>query len=510
MVSQTGYTGGDSSSIDQIRSCEEEDGGMVVCCMLGVNNNNNSSCSRKRKEHDLNPQTASQDDICGQDCKSSKSSEFDIVGKYMRNWMADLTKENSPQNERRDDPPTIMEVQNKPGSWTMFSSHEAKENDNLGDSRGEARWNTLGSSEPEKCNLIMTSTKHLEENFSMLERQNKSSPKKSKSRQISKKLSSIKTKIEEAEAEFEAKRGHRLSPADKMKDEALGNLKLEQVNLRLKQDVKTAKGGAEGEARSRIKTSSVSVSRFTVSKSAERDRDKIVKNLEEMRKSKDRPTELDRMTAEQMSEEKLDLQSQLIEYEKLHGLPANQSNREVMADLYERYRLVLRQTRRTAMARWSVTSLPGGMGELMSIPEDKLINIAGSERRRSLETPGFRSTSPSWASLPLVQLFTDNRPIREHKDVPPPTPEHVDYEEKYHTMTQSELVTSLKKMRVEKKIYKRQLKNIEEEFKSKNGINLCKEDKEALGAYKLYKELKPKIKLVDALLCKYSTISLDH
>jgi hypothetical protein len=183
MVSQTGNIGGGSSSIDQIR------------------------CYRKRKEHDSDP-TASQDDICGQDFKSSKSSEFD-TRMYMRNWMADLTKESSPQNERRDDSATIMEVQDKPGSWSWFSKLESKENENPEDSRGEARWSTLGSSEPETCNIIMTPAKHLEGNFNMLERQNKSSPRKSKSRQISKKLSSIKTKIEEAEAEFEAKRGHR-------------------------------------------------------------------------------------------------------------------------------------------------------------------------------------------------------------------------------------------------------------------------------------------------------------
>jgi hypothetical protein len=216
-------------------------------------------------------------------------------------------------------------------------------------------------------------------------------------------------------------------------------------------DLKTAKGGAEGDAGSRMKTASVGVSRFTVSKSAERDRDKMVKTLEEMRKEKGRPAELERMTAEQMSEEKLDLQSQLIEYEKVHGLPAKQANREVMVDLYERYRLVLRQTRRTAMARWSVTSLPGGMGSLTSIPEDKLINIPGAERRRSLETTGVRSSSPSWVSLPLVQLFTDNRPVKEHKDVAPTTSVHVDDEEKYHKMTKSELVTTLKKMQEEKK-----------------------------------------------------------
>lgn len=481
----------------------------------GANNNSSSCClrPRKRKEHDSDLPPA-REDLCGQECKLSRTSQPDVVDKYMRSWMTNLANEVSPETKTQTSPLPSPELAPKSDTWDGLISDSRKENEDpdLEVGRGEARWSVPGELEPERSGQFISPARHLEGNFNVCEIQKKSTPRKSKSRQISKKLLSLETRIEEAGAQVEAQKGHRLSAADKLKDETLGYLKLEQVNLKLKQDVKSSKGNKDSWDRSsRAKHyPPASSSRFIVKKSAEEDKNKMIKDLNELRKTKERPEELDLMTLEQMLDEKLDMQTQLIEYEKVHGLHSKQANREIMADLYERYRLVLRQTRRLSSARWSVTSLPGGLGSLDSIPEDGPVSDQGGERRRSLETEGHRSHSPSWSSLPLVQLFMGHEAVEEDALPDPSSGLETQDFTKYHTMTQSELFTTLKELREEKKMLKIKLQKISDQFRRENGRNLSKDDRELLDDYKMYKGLKPKIKLVDALLCKYSTVFLDH
>merc|ERR1719516_953752 len=69
----------------------------------GANNNSSSCClrPRKRKEHDSDLPPA-REDLCGQDCKLSRTSQPDVVDKYMRSWMTNLANEVSPETPSQE------------------------------------------------------------------------------------------------------------------------------------------------------------------------------------------------------------------------------------------------------------------------------------------------------------------------------------------------------------------------------------------------------------------------
>jgi len=450
--------------------------------------------SRKRKDHDTEDDCESEE-ICGQECKTSKSEyeSGDVVHKYLRNWIDALSKE-KPMDQN------VVESNNLDSelSWsTSFSSLSDIPIDNQSQE-------TLGENSEF---MVFTTGKHLEETYNVKENQRKSSPKKSKSQQITKKLQSLSSKIEEAGAQYEAKKGHRLSQADKMQDEALEHLKLEQVNLLLKQNSKSKKSwdspvDKNGERRNFQKTRS----RFSVKKSSEEDRDKIFRQMAEQRKIKERPENVEDMTLDQLLDEKNDMQKQLMEYEKVHGIQNRQTNTDIMTQVYERHRLVLRLIRRYSTTRWSISSLPEGGLFLDIIPEDGPINTDTVERRRSLETSGKKSKK-DWEELSIVKLFYGSQSEEDDENI---CIENFSDNTEFHKMSQSELCTALKAMREEKRKYKKEIQVFEDKFKEEHRRSMVKEDKDLLDVYRMYKELKPKIKLVDALLCKYSTVFLDH
>ena len=59
-----------------------------------------------------------------------------------------------------------------------------------------------------------------------------------------------------------------------------------------------------------------------------------------MRLSVGRPYELDRMTAEEIVDERRDMQSLLNEFEKKYSVPLSKRDKDTMSGLYERYRCV--------------------------------------------------------------------------------------------------------------------------------------------------------------------------
>jgi len=492
-----------------------------------IQNNNNDNrdsscceCPRKRKEHDDDLPDMKETNM-GQECKYSKSDD-DVVGRFMINWIRRSS------DDIQEDFQVIKDDQNVPEEtpkWSWFH-RERKDSskENSGPMEEEDRWSPVSSNLPEK---FMSPSNYLEENNNFTDKQTsetKSSPKSSK--KLSKKLSVIESKIEEAGAEIEARTGYRLSIADKMKVPALGKLKLEQVNLRLKQDMKTSKEVKKEEIISRTK-------RFSVKKSAEEDKDKMIQKMNDIRLRNERPFHLDLMTVEQMFDEKMDLQRHLTDYETVHGLAGEQGDKNIMADLYERYRLVLRQTRRQSLK--SDTSMTC-LGDLASIPEDESVSLhLSSEGKRISVDVGRRRSwcsfgtgqRKSWSNLdtgqerslqdlPLVQLFSDNREMSDLKyskpEIDQPCNPSVDITEEspYHTMSREDLSTTLKRLKDEKKQHRKQIKNFQTTVKEQTGKKALKEEKEDLEAYKLYKDIKCKVKLVDALLSKYSVVILDR
>ena len=77
-----------------------------------------------------------------------------------------------------------------------------------------------------------------------------------------------------------------------------------------------------------------------------------------------RPYELDSMTPDQLLQEKVDLQSALLQFEHLFGHPETTEEKSLVKDVYDRYRSVKRYVRRSSSIR-SKDPL-----ELETIPED--------------------------------------------------------------------------------------------------------------------------------------------
>ena len=179
---------------------------------------------------------------------------------------------------------------------------------------------------------------------------------KSKSRQLSRKLSVLQSKIETESEEFQKSLGYRPSLADKMKCEEISNLLLEKTKLKLElKDLNDE-----------------SPRKKTVGRSVEQAMDHILSSLHSLRTSAGRPYNLEKMTGEEIMEERQDMQSLLSEFEKMYSNNYSKKDKEVMCELYERFRSVKRLCRRQS-------------SDLVAIPEEHSLDLtlASSRARRS-------------------------------------------------------------------------------------------------------------------------------
>jgi len=464
--------------LSELQLPEEDSCGMIDCQVenkmgisVDVNSNSRCICPRKRKEHD---------DVQEHDFKFSKSSNVNNnpVSIFMKKWTeSPLTQENIVKETLKEQNSSQNE-QLGTWSWIQRQRHDSSKENELEPMHQEDPVDKVYTIKGRFTiceNEYMTlSEKHLESNYNLSERRSssKSSPKRSRSKQISKKLSILKMKIEACEGDFQIRMGYRPSHADKMKDEELSNLINEQTKL--KQELKNIKESSEDTPRKGHK-------------SVEQERDQIIESLHNIRLRCGRPFELNEMTLDQVLDEKLDMQSQLVEFEKAFGHPVNKGAKEIMTDLYERYRQVKRQCRRSS-------------SELVPIPEEESIalTLASPKRRMSAD------------------LSTSNTEIQDDEKVKPNLSKRLAFEieqnkeeltaddENWHTMTFEELSNNLKRLREDKKTFKRSINEFEEKFQATTGRKVLREDKEPLeNTYLMYRVTKSKIKLIKALIEKH-------
>jgi len=381
--------------------------------------------------------------------------------------------------------PSVEDTQNKPCWVSQHLQHVIRV-----DTAKETM--TLDNESPRTFNMI-NSERHLEHNQHLIERRLSEplSPKKSKQKQLSRQLSSVKRKIEQLEQAFQQRTGYRPSHADKMNDYDLKKMITEQS--RIKKDIKTYKENSEVKENVVRKISdgynkSIIAIRESLSN--------IEQKLEESRALKLRPFDLDFMSLEQIFDEKLEMQTFLLEFERVHGHPETKDEKEAMKELYERYRSVKRLARRSSSARSRESAT-----DLAPIPEEEAISL-------TLASPGHRII----LSIPTCHTMTmaskhlideDDLPVSRH-DMDLPDIEHVNREdEHWHSMSREELVDIQRRVREEKKQLRRTVKEFEDTFKTRTGRKLQKEDREPFEkTYQLYKTTKSKLKLIDALLSK--------
>merc|ERR1712112_79642 len=187
----------------------------------------------------------------------------------------------------------------------------------------------------------------------------KSSAKKSKTKQLSKKLSALQSKIETEAEVIQMRMGYRPSHADKMKHEEISDLMQEKEKIKL--ELKDLNDDPPRKSKS-------------IDRTLEKERDKIIENLAMLRLSVGRPYEIDAMTADQIVDERRDMQSMLNEFEKKHSMPLTKRDKEAMSGLYERYRCVRRLCRRQS-------------NELVPIPEHTSIDLTLASPRPRICTP---------------------------------------------------------------------------------------------------------------------------
>jgi len=437
------------------------------------------------------------EEIDNKEDNSLSNTSTTVVGLISK--LNDDTKPLSPSPHRRfSSPPeisshTIMlshmsqavqDTQNKPCWVSQHLQHVMRVDT-------EKETMTLDNESPRTFNML-NAERHLEHNQHLIERtlSEPSSPKKSKQRQLSRQLSSVRKKIEQLEEAFKQRTGYRPSHADKMNDSDLKKMFTEQT--RIKKELKIYKENSEvKENVSRKSTEAYNKCIVAIRESLLN----IEKKLEESRSLKLRPFDLDFMTLEQIFDEKLEMQTVLLEFERVHGHPETKDEKEAMKNLYERYRTVKRLARRSSSARSRETAT-----DLAPIPEDEAISL-------TLASPGHRIvlSIPPCQSLSNFHLQedVDGLPVSKH-DIDLPDIEHINREdEHWHSMSREELLEIQRRVREEKKQLRRTVKELEDTFKTKTGRKLQKEDREPFEkTYQLYKTTKSKLKLIDALLSK--------
>jgi len=279
----------------------------------------------------------------------------------------------------------------------------------------------------------------------------------SKMKHLTKKIAKIQLQIDNFEMELEEKAGHPLSKADKIKDEALGNLILKKKELK--------------KEKQKIKEKEKDKPKPTI----EFVKDSIEESMENVRKLAGRPECLDDMTYEELVAEKEELQEQLDEAAEEHSL-AKKEDRKVMADLFLRLRQLKRLTRRSSFSSGNL---------LDEIPEHSSVEVV-TGRRNSVES--FSEEELEEGQEEQVETLEE---------------EEKEEESEWHVMTKEDLRSAVVEMKAQKSELKQLIREFDQGVQLKTGRKVSKEDRQPIETiYQSYKKTKQRIKLIEALLIK--------
>lgn len=392
---------------------------------------------------------------------------------------------------------------------------------------------------------ILHSRRHMDPSHMARANSDPDSPKKAKMKHLQRQYSNVKRKLEEMEREQEEVRGFSLSRAEKLKSKPMQKLMTEMTRLKrqirncrdtnfgqavdddtttmMQQMGSDAAAASYGQPASPMSTTSSSPGSGDDDgaaaevlpwkrKSPTNNNTKPARDLESMRNSVSdmhqrlkvqrqmagRPYELDNMDQEQLLQEKYDIQHVLLEYEHMFGHPVSEEERLLTKCIYDRYRSVKRQFRKSNSLR-SKESL-----ELATIPED-------------LEVPMTMATPPHRINIEITSTLDSQskdskkladgiqQSLRHTMDMPCFDTESTLHklEANLHSMSRYELLQVQRKTREEKKLYRRAVKEKEDRMLAETGMRkLPKGQRIDDSTYNMYKHCKNKLKLIEALLSK--------
>ncbi|XP_029649501.1 protein FAM13A isoform X2 [Octopus sinensis] len=339
-------------------------------------------------------------------------------------------------------------------------------------------------------------------------------------KQLTKKIQSLRKKIKLFEENFEREHGYRPSQSDKT---AKAEIKKYMADLaKARKEIKKLKEEAEMSSRSRHgsgASSGGSESPTTVP-TMEQTLESIIKKLKEKRRDARRPEELELMSRDEIQEEKLAIQKSLLHFEGIHGRPSSKISKDLMRPLYNHYRLVKRMLAKPASPRDTT--------ELQTVPEDQpfelTAGVSTSARplwKKTVHVPtaemeddeNFDTVADFSVTRDLVLTRDTIKVSSAATSAGSGSPKSrlmstgessINQEATLHEMTIPQLQEELTKTRVEKRKLRKILRDFENEFLSQHGRKVQKEDKIPLQEdYQEYKQVKARLRLLEALLSKY-------
>nr|XP_020457296.1 protein FAM13A-like isoform X2 [Monopterus albus] len=221
----------------------------------------------------------------------------------------------------------------------------------------------------------------------------------------------------------------------------------------------------------------------------------ITNRLKERRRELGLPDSIKEMSHFQMTMEKTSMQKCLLHYESLHGRPSTRQERTLMKPFYDRYRL-LKQLLFSSAASAFITPIEEEEGSDEEHPKQQ----SPRQQPLSLKPPRCVSSDESlhlhsleMSETPLVS------PLEEVKSFQP----QIITMATLHEASRSELLDHLRLARLEKRRLHQALKEFEDHFYMQTGRACQKEDRGPMAEeYCQYKNLKVKLRLLEALLSK--------
>lgn len=296
-------------------------------------------------------------------------------------------------------------------------------------------------------------------------------PQEERLKHLSKQINSIKKKVKKYDEEFEIKFGYRPSHADKLNDKTMKKLcadlsKLKKEQKQLKEDSTTVyfKNVGDKTDSDKAKKAECTLQDTLI---------EIENRLNSKRVTSERSEVLEQMTNEQLVEEKIAVQKALLHLESMHGRPSNKEDRDLVRPIYDRYRQLKRLVR--------LTTPSNNINELATIHEHETMDFVSLPTQTP--EPESEKQNPTSGS---TDSDTDTS-----------------IGENLHSLSLEELQQQQRQTSEEKKELRRSLKQFEDDFQTKTGKKLQKEDRAPMEhVYVQYKKAKAKLRLLDALVGK--------
>ncbi|XP_039996064.1 protein FAM13A-like isoform X2 [Xiphias gladius] len=221
----------------------------------------------------------------------------------------------------------------------------------------------------------------------------------------------------------------------------------------------------------------------------------ITNRLKERRRELGLPDSIKEMTHYQMTMEKTSMQKCLLYFESLHGRPSTRQERTLMKPFYDRYRL-LKQLLLFSAASTVITTIEEEEGSDEGRPKQQ------SPRQQPfwLKPPRCVS-SDELLNLPSLEMSETPlvSPLEEVKGLQP----QIITMSTFHEASRPELLDQLRMARSEKRRLHQVLREFEDHFYTQTGRACQKEERGSMAEeYCQYKNLKAKLRLLEALLSK--------